>query len=80
MPMVSERHLPCIANALALQTHCGARTAAKEKGKGVLEVPKCSSDAISILFGRAGANDLSQPRTERVFKNCPVRVASTQKD
>ena len=34
MPMVSERHLPCIANAFALLTHCGARKASKEQGKG----------------------------------------------
>ena len=42
-------------------------------------VPKCSAYATWILFGRAGANDLSQPRTDHVFKNCPVHVESLEK-
>ena len=46
----------------------------------IVFVPGCSSDAISLLFGRAGANGPSQPRTDYVFKNCPVYVESTQKD
>ena len=46
----------------------------------IVVVPGCSSDAISLLLGRAGANGPRQPRTDYVFKNCPVYVESTQKD
>ena len=46
----------------------------------IVVVPGCSSDAISLLLGRAGANGPRQPRTNYVFKNCPVCVESIQKD
>ena len=46
----------------------------------IVFVSGCSSDAISLLFGRAGANEPSQPRRDYVFKNCPVCVESTEKD
>ena len=41
----------------------------------VLVIKRCS-DAIWLLFGRAGANDPSQARTDHVCKNCPTHVSS----
>jgi len=39
-------------------------------------VYKCSSGAIWLLCGRAGANDPGQATTDHVFKNCPTHVSS----